>query len=139
MAGVDFNLNGITPLRRKLNGQFANVRDGTLAAVEKPVRAIMADSAQQVPRDTESMANSAYMTSPRFEGDSVVIEFGYGGPNAQVNPRTGQNTDEYAYIVHEDLTANHPNGKAKFLEDPINTHAPNILTDLGGDISKFFG
>lgn len=138
MAGISMDVKGITPLKRKLNGQFANVLDGTLAAVHKPIRMVMQASLQQVPRDTDALAQSAYEGTPYFDGNFVIMEFGYGGPNVQTNPKTGQGTDDYAWIVHEDMTVNHPIGKSKFLEDPINEHAPHILPRLGMDISRLF-
>lgn len=42
---------------------------------------------------------------------------------------------EYAVYVHENLQANHPIGRAKFLEEPQRTEQPTMLniiaTDLG--------
>ncbi len=35
-------------------------------------------------------------------------------------------TQAYALYVHEDLTANHPVGQAKFLEEPARTQADEI-------------
>lgn len=138
MGQIHFDLKGIVPLKRKLNGQFANVRDGTLAAVHKPIKMIMQESLRQVPKDTNALANSAYEEPPAFDGNGVTISFGYGGSNAQVNPRTGQSTTDYAWIVHERLDTVHPIGKAKYLEDPINDIAPNILHMIGNDLSRFF-
>lgn len=138
MARVEIHVSGIKALKRELNGRFANAARGTLAAVHKPARDVMRASSAQVPRDTEALANSAFLRAPYLIGDEVIVEFGYGSTYVGINPKTGQSSDEYAWIVHEDLEAKHPIGKAKFLEDPLVAYAPQILSNIGGSLSKFF-
>lgn len=76
-------------------------------------------SQMEVPRDTESAARSNFIIE-EDRADGVQVTVGYGGPNVQINPKTGQPTTEYLLALHEDLAFRHPNGKAKFLEDPAN-------------------
>jgi len=87
---------------------------------------IMRESVSQVPVVTGALANSAFI-----EQDKQGVRFGYGGNNVQVNPNTGRVTSEYMVVVHEDLTAHHITGKAKFLEDPINDALIGIESKLG--------
>jgi len=40
----------------------------------------------------------------------------------------------YAVVVHEDLQSRHESGKAKYLEDPFNQKAENIIEDVTENI-----
>lgn len=73
-----------------------------------------------VPVDTSSLRSSGYVEEPKREGDHIVVNFGYGGPAAKINPKTGESTDGYALLVHEDMEKHHPVGSAKYLELPFN-------------------
>lgn len=88
-------------------------------------------SLEQIPRKTGALANSTFKDSKTTD-TSVQVTFGYGGGNEQVNPETGVSTAEYAVEVHEDLQAMHPNGKAKFLEDPSNEAKATFESRLTG-------
>lgn len=81
---------------------------------------ILASSMGLVPVDTGALRSSGYVTEPEREGDHIVVEIGYGGPAAKINPKSGDSTDGYAIFVHENLEAHHPVGCAKFLELPFN-------------------
>ena len=101
---------------------------------------IIAQSQPLVPVDTSALRSSSYVQDPMREGSLVTVNFGYGGPAAQINPKTKESTDAYALFVHENLEAFHPVGTAKFLEMPFNQAkagmgariARNMKTDLGG-------
>lgn len=123
---------------KELVGKLYNIRSSVSSEVYKQslneVQEIMADSALEVPRDTNALANSQYISE---DGNEIV--FGYGGESAQINPKTGASTDDYAAIVHEDMHANHPVGKAKFLEDPINRHRANFENKIISKLKSIFG
>jgi len=104
---------------------------------------IMTASGPLVPVDTAALKGSGYVKPPERDGNKVTVELGYGGPAAQINPKTGQSTDGYALFVHENLEAHHPVGGAKYLELPFNqaTHgmgariAENLKTKIAaGDL-----
>lgn len=81
---------------------------------------IMNESLEQIPIDTGALLASSYRTEVEDIGDVISVEFGYGGDNVQINPKTGQTTDTYSVRVHEDRTLGHPRGgKAFFLSDPV--------------------
>jgi hypothetical protein len=67
-----------------------------------------------------------------------VIGFvGFCGPAGAGN--AGETNDEdvgYAVYVHEDLSARHTKGKAKFLEDPLNRRLPEMARRLAERIRK---
>lgn len=106
---------------QKCTATISKVGKSTYGATEEACEDIMEESLRQVPRDTETLANSAYYDIKKAKDYGFEADLGYGG--TAVNPKTGQSVTEYAAIVHEDLEAHHPIGKAKFLEDPIREYA----------------
>lgn len=95
-----------------------HVERGTKKATEAAAKEIYYRSLAQVPRETNTLANSAfYEVIGHYRNFEAII--GYGGEGDPINPISGARASEYMIAVHEDLNAHHPIGKAKFLEDPI--------------------
>ncbi len=100
---------------------------------------IMHASGVEVPRDTRSLRNSRHIYRPVIDekAATVVVKFGYGGPNDRVNPLTGELVSSYMVDVHENPFYYHEIGKFKFLEDPIRranqTYAQKLAEALGED------
>jgi hypothetical protein len=90
------------------------------AALYQEAQGIMAASQGLVPVDTGALRSSSYVTEPERDVDRITVILGYGGVAAKINPKSGQSTDGYAIIVHENLEAFHKVGTAKFLELPFN-------------------
>lgn len=80
---------------------------------------IMEASKGLVPVDTSALRSSGYVKEPVRDINMITVELGYGGPAARINKKSGESTDGYALIVHENLEAFHPVGTAKFLEMPF--------------------
>jgi hypothetical protein len=91
---------------------------GAKKAVESACEEIKEMSLSEVPRDTNTLASSFFYEVRGIAG-FYAATIGYGGNGDPVNPKTGQHASEYMVAVHEDLEAQHPVGKAKFLEDPL--------------------
>lgn len=115
-------------LQVMLDRVYRGTRKATTAAADE----ILEESLNQVPRDTNALASSAYYEIHGYR-KNFSAEIGYGKGNP-INPRTGQPVSDYMVEVHEDLEAVHPIGKAKFLEDPVRQYqtkfgakAANIL------------
>lgn len=68
-------------------------------------RGVLADSQAEVPIDTGELLESGVIVE-NLDPPSPNVRIGYGA--------------EHALIVHENLDASHPVGKAKFLQDPFN-------------------
>ena len=110
-----------------------NVDRGTKAATTQACEEILEASLEQVPRDTGTLASTAFYTVQRrmatknytYEGTVGYAGMaGFGYSHDKFNPKSRSNASSYAFIVHEDLSALHPNGgKAKFLEDPVRAYA----------------
>ena len=76
---------------------------------------IMRDSILDTPKDTGYLRASSYVTQPSTVVDPEV-ELGYGA--------------EYAVYVHENITARHDEGHAKFLETAIQKHVKGGLATV---------
>jgi hypothetical protein len=89
-------------------------------------------SKSQVPSETGALLSTAFVESESgFMNGST--SFGYSGQ--AVNSKTGEAVSDYMVAVHERLDLEHPNGKAKFLEDPITEFMDNAESSLGSKVS----
>lgn len=86
---------------------------------------LIAESKPEVPVDTGALRNSGYVEQPQVSGNKITVRCGYGGPAAG-----------YALYVHENLEANHPVGKAKYLEDPFNRRLPGLSGRMAARLEK---
>lgn len=107
-----------------------NVLKGTKKATTAAAQEILSESMAQVPKETYTLLMSAYYEVSR-RSDTALSAWayeaiiGYGGNGDPINPKTGMPASSYMLVVHEDLSATHDNGKAKFLEDPVREYAAN--------------
>lgn len=109
-----------------------NVDRATKAGTTQACQEILEESLRQVPRDTGTLASTAFYDVQRrrstknytYEGVvGYAGQAGAGMSHDRVNPKSGAAASKYATKVHEDLSAMHPNGgKAKFLEDPVRAY-----------------
>lgn len=113
---------------------LTGAKKATIAACEE----IIQDSLNEVPRYTETLAMSA---SYRIHGSTknFTATIGYGSDMDPMNPRTGLYASQYAVKVHEDLSATHTTGKAKFLEDPIRRYQGKFKNKAGSIIRSEIG
>lgn len=115
-----------------LEAVLLNVDTATKRSTEQACKDILEESLKQVPRDTGTLASTAFYDVARNRGtkrytyQGVVGYAGTAGSGAaydRLNPKSGAKVSSYAVRVHEDLDAKHPNGgKAKFLEDPVRAY-----------------
>ena len=119
---------------------ISRVGNSSQTAVMEAAQEIMMESMSQVPKDTGTLARSAFIGVSRVDKlksyrYGAVLGYGtYAGigdtsylngiewiwePTNPVHPKHGFRASAYAGRVHEDLTQPHRNGKAKFLEDPV--------------------
>lgn len=95
-------------------------------ALYREALGIIEQSKGLVPVDTGTLRSSAYVKPPERQGSRITVEFGYGGPAAKINPKTGQSADGYALFVHENLESFHAVGIAKYLELPFLQARPGM-------------
>jgi hypothetical protein len=114
---------------KSLQAAVSRVQRGTKKATIAACEEIKELTLAEVPRDTETLADSFfYEVQGSYSNFTATI--GYGGNGDPVNPLTGQHASAYMVAVHEDLSAVHPVGKAKFLEDPIRQYQSKFLTTV---------
>lgn len=122
-----FEISGLNELATGLSnkdGVAAWARD-TLEAVGKEA---FAESQSQVPVRTGALRASGSTQGPEQSGDAVNFYITYGG--GLVN---------YAWIVHEDVTVSHRNGKAHYLSDPVDAAQENLAANGVNLITYIFG
>lgn len=115
---VSFNLNP-DKFSRECEAIITKVGKNTRKGTEEACRIISAESLRQVPRETNTLAASQFYNVTGYYETGWTGVVGYGGNGDPVNPKTGNRASDYMLAVHEDLTARHPIGKAKYLEDPV--------------------
>ena len=103
MAGLDVKWNQlsinnfITNLYLK-SGDLENNMGGVLTEFADQV---MAESKAEVPIDTTTLQQSAYVEAPIIGLGKIWVKMGYGGMNDKRNPDTGLMASQYALKVHE--------------------------------------
>ena len=126
---------GYKDFERALQATLRRVERGTKKATIAACEEIKEMSLEEVPRDTNTLADSFfYEILGRYRNFEAII--GYGGNGDPVNPKTGQRASEYMVVVHEDLEAVHPIGKAKFLEDPLRKYQEKYARRVARIIRK---
>jgi len=103
----------------------------TGGALYREAERIMADSKEHfVPVDLGILRDSGFVELPAIEaGKNVRVTLGFGGA-----------ASEYAAIVHEDLSANHPNGgEAKYLEKPLLAASQGLAARVAEDVRDALG
>lgn len=89
------------------------------SALFNEAQPIMTASKQQCPVDTGALRATGNVEKPEFHGDSVTVRLTYGGAAAP-----------YAIYVHENVSAHHPVGNAKFLEVPLRAAIPGLVNGM---------
>jgi len=121
-------------VEQRLNASVRRVQRGTRKATVAACEEIKEISLSQVPRDSNTLAESFYYDiKGSYRNFEAEIGYGRGGG---VNPRTGKTASEYMVAVHEDLSAEHPVGKAKFLEDAVKEYQRNMLARWAMEVRK---
>ena len=118
-----FDKSSLSEFDAQCNAAISKLGNGSRKALVEACREILNDSMAQVPLDTSTLMMSAFweITGHYKTGWDAVI--GYGGNGDPINPKTGKPASSYMVAVHEDLSAKHPIGKAKYLEDPVRDYA----------------
>ena len=107
-------LTGTVQLTASLLTAHATVLRAVAGATTDEAERIMAVSKETYcPVDTGILKSSGIVLPAVVAPSGVEVTLGYGG-----------NATEYARVVHEDLSAHHTVGQAKYLETPFNQATP---------------
>lgn len=123
-------------LNKVLNVAMNKIDRGTKKATQAAMEEIQADSLSRVPRDTETLASSAYHEVYGSSRVGFVGVVGYGGHGDPINPKNGKPASSYMIEVHEDLEAYHKIGEAKFLENAVREFQMNAGARLAQIIGQ---
>lgn len=123
MSGFGVEVDGLAEAIAGLE-RAAERLDKTATDSIEPGAARMVSAARAAtPRDTGALADSIHLER---HGDTVEVSA--GGPGV-----------DYAAPVHEDLTARHATGSAKFLERPVLAEARRTGDDVEAGVDAMLG
>lgn len=118
-----FDNKGLKDFDAKCEITISKLGKGTRKALVEACNIVLGESMAQVPQDTSTLIMSAFWEVTGYYKTGWDAVIGYGGNGDPINPKTGRPASSYMVAVHEDLTATHIVGKAKYLEDPIRAYA----------------
>lgn len=127
---INIKVLGLEEAMRNMSSLAAAVPKEFAAGLYQEAELIMTDSKLQIPVDTGAARSSGFVNPPEISLGGISVTLGYGGVAAQTNPKTGVLTSTYLEPLHEDMSATHTVGKAKFLEDPVKAHAKTLEANL---------
>lgn len=116
---ASIKLTGLNKLLKKFQRRPDEIQKLTAAAINIEAEIIMAKAKVLTPVDLGTLRSTGFVKPPKFRRSKISISLGFGGPAA-----------EYALFVHEDLTANHVVGQAKFLEEPFKQSLSGMSTRI---------
>lgn len=102
--------------------------------MNKYIRDVAAMSLEEVPRDTEVLANSFKVLDPIASDNYIRVTMGYGFGD-EINPKTKRLAGQYALPVHEIYEAKHdPPTKDHYLLDPMIEHSYHLQQDMAAEM-----
>jgi len=123
MAIAGIEIRGIEALRTVL-AQLADQAPHKMGgALFRQANFIMKEAKEQTPVDTGVLRASGHVDEPMIQGSKVSVQLGFGGV-----------AEAYAIPVHENLTARHPVGNAKYLENPMLAATGELEAKLAADL-----
>ncbi len=128
---------GLQKLLSKLANRPGDMLKAVAPALFMEGEEIIAASKPLTPVLHGFLVSSGHVNLPEINGNSVSVEFGFGGVAGSGNQgETNSSVVGYAVPVHEDLTKHHPVGGAKFLEIPLNERKSSMSERLAGRIQE---
>ena len=112
MASI-MKVTGVKQCLTNLDRNNAAIGRRVQAGLKRAGLWLQGESQEECPVDTGTLKNSA-ATRATGGGFGTEVEVGY--------------TTSYALFVHENMTAFHPVGKAKFLSDPLKRGRARIVS-----------
>ena len=121
---MDFQIDD-AKLRKQLLGAGQKAAHASAASLYQSAEVIMTDSKENyVPVKTGNLRATGFVQLPEDDGHQITVTLSYGGPAV-----------DYAVIVHEDLTAHHPHGQAKYLSTPLEQRLGDVHNKLVADLN----
>jgi len=116
---ADFQMTGTDAVKAYLLNMAAITPRKVEAAVYQVGNQALTESKKRVPVDTGDLKRSGQIDEPVVSANQISVRMGYGDTAV-----------DYALIVHEDTTANHPNGQSHYLSSVIDELRPEFLSKV---------
>ena len=122
-AELRIEITGAAAIQARLQRLGTEAPQALGAALYRQGERIMTEAKRRTPVDTGTLKASGAVLQPVVRGREVTVTLGFGGPAVG-----------YAIHVHENLTARHPVGQAKFLESALFEASRTLAADLARDL-----
>lgn len=139
---VGLELQGSQKLMSVLEKLGTQGPQSMAGALFREANYLMTDAKRQTPVDQGPLRASGHVEEPVIDGSTVSVTVGFGGPAGIGNHENETNDKDvgYAVYVHEDLTARHDDGNAKYLENPAlersRTMEGRLAKDMKHDLER---
>lgn len=129
---VSMRIDGMEALLASLDGLRGRAEVNIPKILYRIGEQIMTEAKRQTPVDTGNLRASGHVTQPQWVNTWCHVTLGFGGP---AGAGAGQTKPVgYAVFVHENLTARHPVGNAKYLERPMLAWASKLEAKIAADL-----
>lgn len=116
------------------------VQEALPAALHLEAERIVTEAKKLTPVRTGALRASGHVQPPEVSRGRVSVTLGFGGPAGSGNVGDTNVADVgYAVIVHENLTAYHPVGQAKYLEEPLRAAEPQLAKRIAQNVRSVIG
>ena len=120
---MSVEFEGAEEMQRTLRRIADSVPDQAEDALKQEAEVLAAQARDRAPVLTGALKDSIRVGKTTRSGGDISVPIIAGGPSAP-----------HAAAVHEDLDAQHSNGQAKFLEQPVMEAAGSLVRKLGNRI-----
>lgn len=136
--GLKFKFRTRMPGVRRWKALPPAIELGVKRGLVESAERIMTLAKKRTPVDLGNLKNSGHVQPPQRIGTALEIVFGFGGPAGagNVGGETNKEPVGYAVYVHEDLTARHKVGQAKYLESALNDYRPKVSDIIARAVAR---
>lgn len=123
---IALELKDFNKLRATIERKFGALVTGPVPKALRSVGEVwMTEAKKRCPVDKGVLRSSGHVQGPIRSGNNIIVKLVFGGPSAG-----------YARVVHENLTAKHKVGQAKYLESVVlerrNRLTHEVVAFIGG-------
>lgn len=121
---MSLEITGVDQVVKNLSRMAPWFQKELARALNEESEAMMALAKERTPVDKGALRASGHVPLPDIKPTEITQTMGFGGPGV-----------DYAIPVHENLTAHHPVGQAKFLESVIVEATPKFAERLAARVN----
>lgn len=130
---IQIRVRGLEDVIRRLRAARRDIETALAGALYREGERIMEQSKRLVPVDTGALRSTGHTALPVRDGNKITVTLGYGGP---AGAAFGGREVGYAIYVHENLTARHKVGQAKYLEQPALEAVSGMATRIAAALRR---